>query len=141
MTTYKLTGQGHVIKNGNITIPTVDTPESPNTNPDYLEYAQWLLAGGTPEPADPETAYGYLTCTPAQGLIALYELKGIAEDEIVAMIEAIGDPLVRYRAKIAFNRATDWKIEHPVIQMLAQVKGLTEDDINALFAYAAQVLV
>jgi hypothetical protein len=52
MTAYKLTGQGHVIKNGNITIPTVDTPESPNTNPDYLEYKQWLISGGVPEPAE-----------------------------------------------------------------------------------------
>lgn len=83
----------------------------------------------------------FSSCTPAQGLIALYELKDITEDEIVTMIEAIGDPLVRYRAQIAFNRATDWKIDHPVIQMLAQAKGLTEADINALFAYAAQVRV
>lgn len=107
-----------------------------------------MLASAVPEGAEilpyvepPEQVFIHGACTPAQGLIALYELKGIAEDEIVAMIEAIEDPLVRYRAKIAFNRATDWKIDHPVIQMLAQVKGLTEDDINALFAYAAQVQV
>lgn len=107
-----------------------------------------MLASAVPDGAEiqpcelpPEPVFIHDTCTPAQGLIALYELKGIAEDEIVVMIEAIEDPLVRYRAKIAFNRATDWKIEHPVIQMLAQVKGLTEDDINALFAYAAQVQV
>lgn len=53
MTTYKLTGEAHVLKDGVVTIPTADTPELPNANADYLEYKRWLLAGGVPEPVDP----------------------------------------------------------------------------------------
>lgn len=52
MTTYQLTHEGYVIRDGNTKVPIVDTPEFPNTNHDYLEYKQWLLAGGVPEPAE-----------------------------------------------------------------------------------------
>lgn len=53
MTTYKLTGEGYVIRDGNTKVPTTDSPEFPNINPDYLVYKQWLADGGVPEPADP----------------------------------------------------------------------------------------
>lgn len=53
MTTYKLTHEGYVIRDGDTKISITDTPEFPNTNPDYLEYLQWLADGGVPLPADP----------------------------------------------------------------------------------------
>lgn len=37
-TIYQLTGENYVIKGGDTKVPTVDTPEYPNTNPDYLAY-------------------------------------------------------------------------------------------------------
>jgi hypothetical protein len=49
---YKLTKENYVIK-GNIRFSIADSPEYPNTNPDYLAYREWLDAGGVPEPADP----------------------------------------------------------------------------------------
>jgi hypothetical protein len=52
MTTYKLSGEGYVIKNIDTRVPIVSTPEYPNTNPDYLEYLAWLADGNTPEPVD-----------------------------------------------------------------------------------------
>lgn len=52
MTKYQLTGQGYVIKNDIITVPTVGMPGEPITNPDYLEYAAWLAAGNVPLPVD-----------------------------------------------------------------------------------------
>jgi len=52
MTTYKLTGEGYVIRDGDTKVPITDTPEFPNTNPDYLAYLQWLADGGVPLPAD-----------------------------------------------------------------------------------------
>lgn len=52
MTTYKLTNEGYVIRDGDMKVPIVDTPEFPNTNPDYLAYKAWLVAGGVPEPVD-----------------------------------------------------------------------------------------
>lgn len=81
------------------------------------------------------------TCTPAQGLIALFELQGITEADITAMIDAIPDAAQQYRARIAFSRAGDWRRDHPVIQMLAQARGLDESDVDALFAHAAAVAV
>ncbi|MFA5386812.1 MAG: hypothetical protein WC322_00235 [Candidatus Paceibacterota bacterium] len=53
MTTYKLTHEGYVIRDGDTKVPTVDTPEWPNTNADYLAYKQWLADGGVPLPPDP----------------------------------------------------------------------------------------
>ena len=52
MTTYQLTGEGYVIRDGDTKVPTVDTPERPNTNPDYLAYKQWLADGGVPLPPE-----------------------------------------------------------------------------------------
>lgn len=54
MIKYKLTGKNWVYRaQDGARISTVDTPEYPNTNPDYLAYREWLDAGGVPEPADP----------------------------------------------------------------------------------------
>lgn len=51
---YKLTGENWVLRLfDNARIPTVNSPDEPNTNPHYLEYIEWLAAGGVPEPADP----------------------------------------------------------------------------------------
>lgn len=52
MTTYKLTGEGYVVKDGTTKVPTADTEQFPNANPDFIEYTAWLAAGGVPEPAD-----------------------------------------------------------------------------------------
>lgn len=51
MTTYQLTGEGYVIRDGDTKVPITDAPMYPNTNPDYLAYKAWLAAGGVPEPA------------------------------------------------------------------------------------------
>lgn len=55
MTTYQLTPEHHVIRDGNVTIPTSDSADFPNTNPDYLAYRAWLAEGGVPLPVDSTT--------------------------------------------------------------------------------------
>lgn len=52
MTTYKLTGEGYVIRDGDTKVPITGSPQFPNTNPDFLAYKAWLAAGGVPEPVD-----------------------------------------------------------------------------------------
>jgi hypothetical protein len=52
MTTYQLTAERYVVRDGDTKVPTVDTPNFPNTNPDYSEYRAWLAAGGVPLPAE-----------------------------------------------------------------------------------------
>lgn len=89
--------------------------------------------------ADP--AIPVQSCTPAQGLTALYELRGVTDVDITAMIDAIADPAEKYRARIAYTRATDWQRTHPVIVLAAQQLSLTDEDIDALFAHAASVTV
>lgn len=56
MTTYRLSGENYVIRDGDTKVPTFDAPMYPNKNPDYLAYKEWLAAGGVPEPAAPVPA-------------------------------------------------------------------------------------
>ena len=98
----------------------------------------WRVAAQQDVPVIPATPQ---SCTPAQGLIALYELRGVTDADIVAMIDAIADPVEQYRARIAYTRTSDWQRTHPVIVLAAQQLSLTNDDIDALFAHAASVIV
>lgn len=102
MTTYQLTHEAYVIKNGTVTIPTVDTPEFPNTNPDYLDYLAWLAAGNVPDPADPPTPEVALALI-AQLEQASGSPQRIVREGLILMVEsqaaAQGVPLTYVRAK------------------------------------------
>lgn len=50
MTTYKLTGENYVIKDGTMNVPTLDMPGF-GAHQETLAYRAWLAAGGVPEPA------------------------------------------------------------------------------------------
>lgn len=52
MTTYQLTHDSYVIKDGDTKVPTLDSVEF-GTHPETLLYREWLAAGGVPLPADP----------------------------------------------------------------------------------------
>lgn len=52
MTTYQLTHECYVIKDGDTKVPIADTPFFPNTNAEYLAYKAWIDAGGVPLPAE-----------------------------------------------------------------------------------------
>lgn len=41
-----------MVRDGDTKVPTVDTRNFPNANPDYFEYRAWLAAGGVPLPAE-----------------------------------------------------------------------------------------
>ncbi len=56
MTTYQLTHEGYVLRDGDTKVPIVDSPLWPNTNPDYLAYKRWLADGGVPLPPEPPPA-------------------------------------------------------------------------------------
>ena len=81
------------------------------------------------------------SCTPAQGLIALYALKQITEQDILDAIAQITDPVQRYTATIGYQRATTWERGSTTMQTMAQLLGLTEADLDGLFAYASGVVV
>lgn len=81
------------------------------------------------------------TCSPAQGLVALFAIKQITESDVNAAIAGIADPVDRYTTQIAFARATEWRRDSAAMQKLALLLGLTEQDLDALFAFALTVVV
>lgn len=81
------------------------------------------------------------SCTPAQGLVALYALRGITEQDITTAIAATPDSEQRYAAQVAFSRATEWRRDSPTIQIVAELLELDSVALDALFAKAVTVLV
>ncbi|WP_426304022.1 DUF4376 domain-containing protein [Acidovorax facilis] len=51
MTTYQLTHEGYVIKDGDTKVPTAKVPDI-EVHPETLAYEAWLEAGGVPLPAE-----------------------------------------------------------------------------------------
>ena len=95
----------------------------------------WSIAKGVEQTLIPAV------CTPSQGLVALFSLKRITEDNILAAIESIPDDVLRYTAKIGYQRATSWERASPTMQTMAQLLQLTEADLDSLFAHAATVQI
>ena len=111
--------------------------------PEFAEQqhpGKWRLAEvqDVPTPPTPATP---TVCSPAQGLVALFAIKQITEDDVNATIAAITDPVARYTSQVAFARATEWTRGSASIQQLAALLGLTESDLDALFAFAVTVAV
>lgn len=101
----------------------------------------WVYDGTSlqePEPQQPEAPK---SCTPAQGLVALFALKSITEDNVLAAIGQIPDPVQQYTARIGYQRATTWERNSPTMQAMAQLLQLSDEDLDALFNYAAGVTV
>lgn len=81
------------------------------------------------------------SCTPAQGLVALFVVNGITEADVATAIAGIPDAAQRYTAQIGFTRATAWERNSATMQALAALLGLSESDLSTLFTYAAGVHV
>lgn len=90
----------------------------------------------TPDPRPPAD-----TCSPAQGLVALFAQRGISEADIQNAIKAIPDAVTRYTTLIAFSRATEWRRGSPAMQAMASILSLTEADLDALFSMASTITV
>lgn len=106
-----------------------------------LTQVGWVYDGSAlhePEPPQPEAPK---SCTPAQGLVALFALKSITEDNVLAAIGQIPDPVKQYTARIGYQRATAWERNSPTMQTMAQLLQLSDEDLDALFNYAAGVTV
>ena len=101
----------------------------------------WLYDGVEFSAPAPVPAPAPTTCTPAQGLIALYALKQLTEQDILDAIAPIPDPVQRYTATIGYQRAITWQRGSATMTTMAQLLGLNSADLDALFAYAAEVAV
>lgn len=132
MTTYKLTGEGYVIKNGDMKVPIVDVPGF-DPHPETVAYREWLAAGGVPEPADALPTPIPATCTRRQGRLALLQAGYLAAVE--QSIAAIADPAQRMAAQIEYEADT-WERDNAFLQgMWAQLGG-TPEQLDDLFALA-----
>ncbi len=101
---------------------------------DIYENGAFIQPPAVPVPAP-------TTCTPAQGLIALYAIKQLTEQDILDAIAQIPDPVQRYTATIGYQRAITWQRGSATMTTMAQLLGLNSADLDALFAYAAEVAV
>lgn len=86
---------------------------------------------------DPDAPVIPQSVTPAQGLMALYALKSITEDDIMDVISTVQDPTLRYQAQITYKKATTWQRTSVTMQTLAGLLSLTEPDLDELFTQAA----
>lgn len=85
------------------------------------------------------TKYG--NCTPAQGLVALFIVKNITENDIISAINNIVNPLDKYLCQIGYTRATEWERNSESFQNIARLLQLTEEDIDNLFEIAVTIKV
>lgn len=79
------------------------------------------------------------TASPAQGLMALYQLKQIAETDIETAINNIEDSAERYTAHIAYRKTTVWERHSQSMSIIATLLGLTEGDLDDLFRLAVTI--
>lgn len=132
MTTYKLTNEGYVIKDGDTKVPTTDAPGF-DPHPETVAYRTWLADGNTPEPADPlPSPPPPPTCTRRQGRLALLQAGHLVAVE--AAISSIADPAQRMAAQIEYEADT-WERDNAFLQsMWAQLGGAPEqlDDLFRL---------
>lgn len=110
-------------------------------DPDSPVGPGWLYDGQDFAPPVPEPAPVPTSCTPAQGLVALFALKSITESDISQAINQIADPVDKYTAQIAFTRAVSWERDSASMTMLAGMLDLDSDDLDSLFTYAVGVAV
>ena len=81
------------------------------------------------------------SCTAAQGERALFDLRGITDADVLAAIDQIPDADNRYRARSAYQRATEWRRDSETTQTLAAILSLSDADMDALFSYAVTLRV
>ena len=133
MTTYQLSHEAYVIKDGDTKVPITDSPRFPNTNPDFMAYKAWLAAGGVPEPADALPTPIPATCTRRQGRLALLQAGHLATVE--QTIVSIADLAQRMAAQIEYEADT-WERDNAFLQgMWAQLGG-TAEQLDDLFRLA-----
>ncbi|MXN29165.1 hypothetical protein [Delftia sp. CH05] len=75
-----------------------------------------------------------VSVTKRQALLALFDLKGIKEDAILAAIDAIPDEHTRYRMLVDW-RAESIESDSPTVLLLASALNIMAD-LPALFEYA-----
>lgn len=143
MKKYKLSIDAVVFRSnfdGTISVIAItNSPEFPNTNPDYLEYLAWLAQGNVPDPADPLPVPVPPTITRAQGKAAL--IQAGLWPQVQAFMAAIKDPNDKLLAEVALNDTVNWERSSPFLARVAAELGLSQQQLDELFIAAAAIVL
>jgi len=77
-----------------------------------------------------------VTVTKRQALLALFDLKGIKNEDIEAQINLVPEEHDRYRALVDWQGSAAIESDSPTVLMLAAGLGLTTEGLAQLFDYA-----
>lgn len=77
--------------------------------------------------------------TRTQGLKALFRSKGIKQQDVQALIDAIEDEDERYEAELSFNAANWYSDDEFVLRMAPHIGAESEEDFRTLFIYAQTI--
>lgn len=105
-------------------------------NADRMRYEDWLAEGHTPQPAPEQAAPPLPSLTARQLRLGLLGL-GVTGAQVEAQIEAIEDSTEREAALIEWRYSTVYERDHPLIDMVGALLGLTEAQIDAAWSQAA----
>ena len=82
-------------------------------------------------------APGIATITRAQGKAAL--IQAGLWDAVLAHVAGIADPTERALAEVALHDTLEWRRSSPFLNAAAAALGLTDEQLDALFAMAESV--
>lgn len=103
-------------------------------NRDYADYLAWLAKGNTPDPVDPMVPTVPTAVAPLQARIALLKISKLAQVEaIIAQADET--------TKLAWEYATEFTRQSPIVLGLAGAIGLDSDALDQLFIEASKILL
>ena len=132
MTTYKLTHEGYVIKDGDTKVPTAKVPGI-DPHPETLTYEAWREAGGMPLPPEPTPPYVPASVTMRQARLALLGAGLLAS--VDAAIDSLPSPQ-KEAARIEWEYATEVQRVSGLVPMMGAALGLDDAALDALFVAA-----
>jgi len=127
---YQLTNSTSVLRLSDSACIPADTG-----NTDYQAYLKWVAEGNTPQPVPPTPQVIPQSVTMRQARLALLAINKLsAVDAAIASIEPEAQ---RQAIQIEWEYAATVDRDSPWVAGLAPALGLTSDDLDSLFVFAA----